>query len=209
MLSGYSGLGGCHSRILDRWTATQAAPKAPQRKRPCRSRALSLILAVRSLKLRVREPRQGLVAFSLTDQAPVRCSAPCAECSCARGTPVATGYRAPHWQAGLNASLARRCQTRRRLGPAGHNPHAHSRHPRDCRAGPPSPSCRREGRFCPLDHALVCAQVPLFPKFCRDFNGRLRIAHPSCHHAHARRSRPANGARPAQQADRLRGGSLD
>jgi hypothetical protein len=137
MLSGYSGLGGCHSRILDRWTATQAAPKAPQRKRPCRSRALSLILAVRSLKLRVREPRQGLVAFSLTDQAPVRCSAPCAECSCARGTPVATGYRAPHWQAGLNASLARRCQTRRRLGPAGHNPHAHSRHPRDCRAGPP------------------------------------------------------------------------
>jgi hypothetical protein len=37
------GPGGCHSRILDRWTATQAAPKAPQRKRPCRSRALSLI----------------------------------------------------------------------------------------------------------------------------------------------------------------------
>jgi hypothetical protein len=26
---------------------------------------------------------------------------------------------------------------RARLGPAGHNPHAHSRHPRDCRAGPP------------------------------------------------------------------------
>jgi hypothetical protein len=39
----------CHSRILDRWTATQVAPKAPQRKRPCRSRALSLILTVRLL----------------------------------------------------------------------------------------------------------------------------------------------------------------
>jgi hypothetical protein len=54
-------VGGFHSRILDRWTATQAAPKAPQRKRPCRSRALSLILTV--VELRVREPRQGLVAF--------------------------------------------------------------------------------------------------------------------------------------------------
>jgi hypothetical protein len=29
MLDDHSGLGGCHSRILDRWTATQAAPKAP------------------------------------------------------------------------------------------------------------------------------------------------------------------------------------
>src|SRR5262249_41379727 len=38
----YSGLEGCHSRILDQWTATQAAPKAPQRKRPCRSRGLSV-----------------------------------------------------------------------------------------------------------------------------------------------------------------------
>src|SRR5262245_2665599 len=42
MLDDYSGLGGCHSRILDQWTATQAAPKAPQRKRPCRSRGLSV-----------------------------------------------------------------------------------------------------------------------------------------------------------------------
>src|SRR5262245_28617863 len=61
MLDDYSGLGGCHSRILDRWTATQAAPKAPQRKRPCRSRALSLILTV---ELRVGEPQPGARSVS-------------------------------------------------------------------------------------------------------------------------------------------------
>jgi hypothetical protein len=44
------------------WTATQAAPKAPQRKRPCRSRALSLILTVRSLNHALASPEQGLVA---------------------------------------------------------------------------------------------------------------------------------------------------
>jgi hypothetical protein len=38
-------------------------PKAPQRKRPCRSRALSLIPNRSFVELRVREPRQGLVAF--------------------------------------------------------------------------------------------------------------------------------------------------
>src|SRR5215471_16048507 len=59
MLDDYSGLGGCHSRISDRWTATQAAPKAPQRKRSCRSRALSLILDCSFVELRVREPRPG------------------------------------------------------------------------------------------------------------------------------------------------------
>src|SRR5262245_5182482 len=59
MLEDYSGLGGCHSRILDRWTATQAASKAPQRKRPCRPRALSLILDRSFVELRVREPRLG------------------------------------------------------------------------------------------------------------------------------------------------------
>jgi hypothetical protein len=57
MLEDYSGLGGCHSRILDRWTTTQAASKAPQRKRPCRPRALSLIL--RPFVCCVREPRLG------------------------------------------------------------------------------------------------------------------------------------------------------
>jgi hypothetical protein len=36
--------------------STQAAPKAPQRKRPCRSSALSLILTVRSLNSRTRAP---------------------------------------------------------------------------------------------------------------------------------------------------------
>jgi hypothetical protein len=41
---------------LDRWTATQAAPKAPQRKRPCRSRALSVILTVRSLTCALASP---------------------------------------------------------------------------------------------------------------------------------------------------------
>jgi hypothetical protein len=56
-------IGGSHSRILDRWTATQAAPKAPQRKRPCRSRALVLDPNRSFVELRVREPRQGLVAF--------------------------------------------------------------------------------------------------------------------------------------------------
>jgi hypothetical protein len=59
MLSGYSGLGGFHSRTLDRWTAPQAAPKAPQRKRPCRSRALSLILTVRSLNCAYASPNRG------------------------------------------------------------------------------------------------------------------------------------------------------
>ena len=49
-LDDYSGLmGDATPEYLDRWTATQAAPKAPQRKRPCHSRALSLILTVRSL----------------------------------------------------------------------------------------------------------------------------------------------------------------
>src|SRR5262249_62247153 len=65
MLDDCSGLGGRHSRILDRWTATQAAPKAPQWKRPCRSRALSLIPNRSFVELRVREPRQGLVAFRI------------------------------------------------------------------------------------------------------------------------------------------------
>src|SRR5438874_6990293 len=64
MLDDHSGLGGCHSRILDRWTATQAAPKAPQRKRPCRSRALSVILTVRSLKCALASPDSGLVALA-------------------------------------------------------------------------------------------------------------------------------------------------
>jgi len=43
------GLGDATPEYLDRWTATQAAPKAPQRKRSCR----------RSLNLRVREPDRG------------------------------------------------------------------------------------------------------------------------------------------------------
>lgn len=58
MLNDVSGLGDATPEFLDRWTATQAAPKAPQRKRPCRSRALSLILRS-SVELRVREPRPG------------------------------------------------------------------------------------------------------------------------------------------------------
>jgi hypothetical protein len=65
-LDDYSGLGDATPEYLDRWTATQAAPKAPQRKRPCRSRALSLILTVRSLNCASASPDQGLVAFRIT-----------------------------------------------------------------------------------------------------------------------------------------------
>jgi hypothetical protein len=50
------------------WTATQAAPKAPQRKRPCRSRALSLILTVRSLNSALASPDEGLVARFATSR---------------------------------------------------------------------------------------------------------------------------------------------
>jgi hypothetical protein len=62
MLNDHSGLGGCHSRIIG--SATQAVPKAPQRKRPCRSRALSLILDRSFVELRVREPRLGARSVS-------------------------------------------------------------------------------------------------------------------------------------------------
>jgi hypothetical protein len=72
-LDDYSGLGDATPEYLDRWTATQAAPKAPQRKRPCRSRALSLILTVRSLNCASASPDQGLVALtSLPDPASPR-----------------------------------------------------------------------------------------------------------------------------------------
>jgi len=59
MLSDYSGLGEATPEYLDRWTATQAAPKAPQRKRPCRSRALVLDPNRSFVELRVGEPRLG------------------------------------------------------------------------------------------------------------------------------------------------------